>query len=824
MITAGVIDTLAPMANIDELYFCLPTSTNNASFPVPSSIQTVNIHNSNNTTPHLLSFLAQSNNNALSNLVLSILPKPKKLDSLYAELTNVLTALKSYKDYVDPFLQKVTRKEAPNYFNVIKTPMDLGTIAKKLKSKNYKSKMDFKKDLDLVWENCLTFNTAPESVYRKKAIFLRERAEELMSRVTEVDFMNQDDGDDDSGDEFMFQELDEEVDAQLQDSNNNTVAAMSKASTSAVPSQESPAKDPNKRDSTSPSKDESKSSDPQYDDEESNQYEDEYVSKWKEYINNNQIIQKRMNSLALPFPDRPTLNLTPSDTEGYFELLGKYLIRINKIDEALISNGTNGAMEITSSNASGDQDAVQTGNVNGNTEPQWFFPEYLNASVPRLKLDKVKVAGDVVESEKLFDYYWTSKLKTPSASDFKQSQPNRKSVLNTVIDKNIQEMKIIKDIRWKILAREAGIDEEYPSPPTPPVYKPKRKSKKEIDFVTNKVLSESILRQCICKLLKHVGFDSAQQSTMDTLAELLIQYLQNLGKTFRMYSDKFGHDKSGEEILIHTFLENGVPSIKTLDMYVKYDIKRYGVKLTELRKKMVFAYNDFVGQTGEQVVDAGFDVDENTEDLISGSYLDDLGVDILGLKDLGVGATSVPSELWNKKSDKVVKARVRRRILDREDNFGQSFSTPLPNEIKPETIPPWNPIDPMTQIGLLRDFYFKKFEENDLLEDDQKQKTRPSKSKQNLKQAMIRKRQVTTDENLTMTPSSAAKKKKKVAGQVTTPTPSGVGTSTASTPTNTPFLGVSGNGPMLGSAAMFSGGLTGTMQMGVGSPGVGKRS
>lgn len=44
---------------------------------------------------------------------------------------------------------------------VIKTPMDLGTILKKVKAQQYKDKAAFKEDLDLIWENCYTYNTLP---------------------------------------------------------------------------------------------------------------------------------------------------------------------------------------------------------------------------------------------------------------------------------------------------------------------------------------------------------------------------------------------------------------------------------------------------------------------------------------------------------------------------------------------------------------------------------------------------------------------------------------------------------------------------------------
>ena len=39
--------------------------------------------------------------------------------------------------------------------------MDLQTMLKRVKARSYKSKREFKDDLDLIWSNCLTYNAAP---------------------------------------------------------------------------------------------------------------------------------------------------------------------------------------------------------------------------------------------------------------------------------------------------------------------------------------------------------------------------------------------------------------------------------------------------------------------------------------------------------------------------------------------------------------------------------------------------------------------------------------------------------------------------------------
>lgn len=56
------------------------------------------------------------------------------------------------------FLNKVGKREAPGYYNIIKNPMDLGTMSKKIHL--YRELDEFVADLDLIINNCLTYNTA----------------------------------------------------------------------------------------------------------------------------------------------------------------------------------------------------------------------------------------------------------------------------------------------------------------------------------------------------------------------------------------------------------------------------------------------------------------------------------------------------------------------------------------------------------------------------------------------------------------------------------------------------------------------------------------
>lgn len=57
------------------------------------------------------------------------------------------------------------RLNLDDYPLVIRQPMDLKTVSNKLKSRIYKSVVEFWHDIDLIWTNCRTFNAEEAEAY-----------------------------------------------------------------------------------------------------------------------------------------------------------------------------------------------------------------------------------------------------------------------------------------------------------------------------------------------------------------------------------------------------------------------------------------------------------------------------------------------------------------------------------------------------------------------------------------------------------------------------------------------------------------------------------
>ena len=63
--------------------------------------------------------------------------------------------------------------------------MDLGTMQKKLRSGQYKTKNQFAHDLNLIWDNCLVYNASPTHPLRRNATFMRRKANHLLEFLSD---------------------------------------------------------------------------------------------------------------------------------------------------------------------------------------------------------------------------------------------------------------------------------------------------------------------------------------------------------------------------------------------------------------------------------------------------------------------------------------------------------------------------------------------------------------------------------------------------------------------------------------------------------------
>ncbi|TPX49925.1 hypothetical protein SeMB42_g01467 [Synchytrium endobioticum] len=120
--------------------------------------------------------------------------KPPKKKPLFQILKKFITNLKQ-KDIYGFFLTPVDTDAVTGYLDMIKEPMDFGTMDKKIAKREYRDIEDFKRDLLLVTNNCKTFNQK-DTIYYSEADRLEQMALGWISReapniapLTELDLI-----------------------------------------------------------------------------------------------------------------------------------------------------------------------------------------------------------------------------------------------------------------------------------------------------------------------------------------------------------------------------------------------------------------------------------------------------------------------------------------------------------------------------------------------------------------------------------------------------------------------------------------------------------
>eukprot|EP01027_Heterolobosea_sp_BB2_P010303 GEZU01015136.1.p1 GENE.GEZU01015136.1~~GEZU01015136.1.p1 ORF type:complete len:694 (-),score=154.12 GEZU01015136.1:260-2341(-) len=89
----------------------------------------------------------------------------RDLELLTEKLRGVLHLVSNHQD-AWPFLEPVSREEVPDYYDIIKDPIDLGTISKRLSTGMfYRTKEMFAADMRRVFDNCRLYNREDTEYY-----------------------------------------------------------------------------------------------------------------------------------------------------------------------------------------------------------------------------------------------------------------------------------------------------------------------------------------------------------------------------------------------------------------------------------------------------------------------------------------------------------------------------------------------------------------------------------------------------------------------------------------------------------------------------------
>ena len=85
---------------------------------------------------------------------------------------------------IDPFIELPDRLDYPDYYQIIKTPICMNQIKRKINRKEYSSLKAFKDDIVLLCKNCRTYNE-DSSVLYADAILIQKTAEEKLKEAVQ---------------------------------------------------------------------------------------------------------------------------------------------------------------------------------------------------------------------------------------------------------------------------------------------------------------------------------------------------------------------------------------------------------------------------------------------------------------------------------------------------------------------------------------------------------------------------------------------------------------------------------------------------------------
>ncbi|CCE78354.1 Piso0_000975 [Millerozyma farinosa CBS 7064] len=630
-------------------------------------------------------------------------------EELYDACEKVVLDLRGYTEHSTPFLNKVSKREAPNYSLIIKRPMDLNTVMKKLKGLQYNSKKEFVDDIMLIWSNCLTYNADPKHFLRAHAIAMQKRSLKLIPTIPDITIrskaevdkeeeLENDDKSDSQGtgktskkgrkrtkDENVVVKDEEQVDSSEDKSASQTPAVANSKNTA------SNVEEPKPSDTTEASHDyEEEEADTEVRDENDGDQEEEDdgldIQAWKVLT-----AKSRANYCAQRAALFDENNKLRSDAEA--------IVR----KSAAMTNFNHYLMN--------SEVVSKTSNLLENDEP--YLLEYdIAGGVPGLAYEGVDREEEERLEQRLVDIYLQQANGDPSRIKSPFALPTNRG-LNKAYFENISEMQEIRRICFKIsLIRQMQTQSFVHHTQMKP---PEIEELKEIDIKAasnlpnhdfyTKEIQYSVLRKNIAKIVMQTGFETTEPVAINTLTQVAEKYLSNLIKSLKLHTESNSRNKlTSREILLLTLLENGIEKPDDLHTFVTERILKQQEKLKDLRSKLSAFLKELLRPGLENFNERSFE--DNSEQFITGDFSSDLGDDFFGFKELGL------DKEYNMLSSSIPIYLLHSRLHNRFSSSVGSSKNNKYEDLHEYPTKNLHAYDIENQIGILRPFYSKHFEKS----------------------------------------------------------------------------------------------------------------
>lgn len=672
----------------------------------------------------------------------------KLADPFYDALEDLLHDLRAVtmdNHDADAFIKPVSRSDVPDYYDVVLNPMDFQSMLKKVKQRQYKSKKEFKDDLDLIWSNCFLYNATENHHLRLCATRLKAKAEHLLKYITDRK---------ERADPCVPFDL--SVSMSGRRALSHTPAKLNGINGHSHSLSFLPSRPPSSNDSRTGCRLTPALTPPRRVRGQSFEESPAIVRTAEGMAAILELEQSLDAVLSAPGPS--------SQAETLNALLRSYIGESESDADCEADSDSDG---IALDGAPGDKRKL-----NGVYDPR--MRKRARIHVPHAS-DTIELWWDAQSSDAFIGNTLPplpslatsgpapplphpqdrpinpAKIKKRKRRPPKPAPPRPRSLL-AMMNANISTQRRIRRTHAKFVAISAAaaatnnvggedgeggdvsitgpqaglagdVDADDPEVDAVderpwPVPRPSQKSTSEGSPDVNPDIGELAAEKCIQwvnrKILEHVGFQGSSQLALDVFSGITMEYLSNVGRTFRFYLDKYSNIMTSEEIILHSLFESGVSRIAALDKYISDDIRRHGNRLSELEKKITNVYQEFTATEAldDDALFANEDDEEEESAFVMGQFTDDIGEDFLGLRELGIAAELGLSSL------SIPKRLLKGKRNAKGPNATAKSAEPPPPYPPPQPFVPLTPETVKNQIGLLRGYFEHRLAGLDSLPDD----------------------------------------------------------------------------------------------------------
>ncbi|KAK4052888.1 Transcriptional activator spt7 [Microbotryomycetes sp. JL221] len=677
-------------------------------------------------------------------------------------LERIVMEIKNTTEHSGAFLQKVRKSDYPDYYEIIKRPMDLATLQKRVKQGLYRNKKAFAEDLDLIWSNCLIYNSLPTHPLRTSAEILRQKSNSLLEFISDpalparslyAQSLQERAGAFSNRSNRATPALDDDEDEQTQSdvemaagiravqaSRLRKEGSVASAVPNGVFGKSSPCNGRDATDSPAPS------------DVSTPLADRRPIRKLvrgplgRETIS---VEPEQEQAPELPFEDRPAIVRTPQCMLDFLKLDQE----LERLDVELIgwtpSTATKPSKSLLPRSSSSDapmsplspdrMDTASSSNVvdpsqkmllelcrslnptahplptpptssggDGNSPDELATAEDDRPDTPLASSSSLhipitsKVQPDETPDELWWDTVSVQKATAPLATlphpatvlaagipltpwtggggellSTSSSRPNKRKLQSmttssslskgksraTVNDNvtdvkgltnkmrtNFQTLREIKKTHNQLTNTSKGPETmdsflmqddtwfEDDTSNTRNVFSdpgiPKRTLK---SYLGPKAATEA-MTTVTSRVLCHAGFDASSSTATNVLTHIAAEYLTNLGRSLRFFTDRYGQRFSDKDIIYRALETNGVKTPGHLSKYVSKEIHGYGQRLQDVRDKLVKARNEQIEsvESNPKALSEQQVFDRGCEALIAGETSKLTGEDVFGIVDLGL--------------------------------------------------------------------------------------------------------------------------------------------------------------------------------------------